>query len=288
MTWLKLAKPYQLEQSRRRIGVSKGHIMSFVHSSKAYVQKARRGLPRRRTFSKQRSRLRQESAFQKSVSWQEILRDSLDRCAAAVMLILCTPIIALSAILVRLTSRGPGFYHQLRVGKRGSVFTLYKIRTMDHECENATGPCWSSNSDPRVTPIGWFLRAFHIDELPQLWNVVRGEMSLVGPRPERPELVLKLQMAIPGYRSRLAVRPGITGLAQVQLPKDTDFDSVARKLRYDRCYIQARSVLFDLQILIATLYYLLGLEHQSVRRLAFLPDLERQAECRGGVLATSS
>src|SRR5262249_17904057 len=135
--------------------------------------------------------------------------------------------------LVRLTSRGSAIYRQTRLGLNGRPFTIYKIRTMYHDSERLTGPQWSRPGDPRVTPIGRILRATHIDELPQLWNVLRGEMSLVGPRPERPELAAGLERELPSYRDRLAVRPGVTGLAQVQLPPDTDVESVRRKLAYD-------------------------------------------------------
>ena len=107
----------------------------------------------------------------------------------------------------------------MRLGKNGRPFRLHKIRTMRHDCEKATGPRWAVPGDPRITPLGRFLRQTHLDELPQLWNVLRGEMSLVGPRPERPEFVPDLEQAIPHYRDRLLVRPGVTGLAQVQLPR---------------------------------------------------------------------
>ena len=129
-------------------------------------------------------------------------------------------------LLVRLTSRGPGIYKQARVGKDGRKFMMYKIRTMRQDAEAASGPMWTQAHDPRVTFLGRVLRKLHLDELPQLFNVLKGEMSLVGPRPERPEFVRVLAEAIPGYRNRLAVRPGVTGLAQVNLPPDTDIASV--------------------------------------------------------------
>ena len=141
---------------------------------------------------------------------------------------------------MRLTSPGPAIYTQKRLGKDGVPFTIYKLRTMRHDCERATGPRWAARRDSRVTPVGRVLRALHLDELPQFWNVLRGDMSLVGPRPERPEIAAVLTQSIPDYPLRLAVRPGLTGLAQVQFPADTDLESVRRKLDADLRYIDRR------------------------------------------------
>ena len=161
-----------------------------------------------------------------------------DRAAAAALLVPGLPLIALLVALVRLTSKGPGIYRQARVGKDGRRFMMYKIRTMRHDAEAGTGAVWTQTQDPRVTAVGKVFRNLHLDELPQLFNVLRGEMSLVGPRPERPEFVRVLAEAVPGYRNRLAVRPGITGLAQINLPPDTDIISVqpqiASRLRVRR------------------------------------------------------
>ena len=150
---------------------------------------------------------------------------------AAVIFILATPILLLIALAVKLTSRGPVLYSQTRVGKNGKLFTLYKVRSMAHDCEKTSGVRWSTPGDARITPIGAFLRKTHLDELPQLWNVLSGDMCLVGPRPERPEFTPALERAIPHYRDRLSVRPGVTGLAQVQLPADTDMAERAPKTR---------------------------------------------------------
>ena len=139
---------------------------------------------------------------------------------------------AVAAIVVKLTSRGPAFYTQIRLGQDGRAYAIYKLRTMTHDCEKLSGPQWSKKGDCRVTAVGRLLRRSHLDELPQLWNVLRGEMSLIGPRPERPEFVPRLERSLPHYRARLHVRPGVTGLAQVQLPPDTDLGSVRRKLAY--------------------------------------------------------
>jgi lipopolysaccharide/colanic/teichoic acid biosynthesis glycosyltransferase len=178
---------------------------------------------------------------------------------ASSLLLCALPIIGIAALLIRLTSRGPAFYSQLRVGQQGLVFTIYKLRTMIHNCESLTGARWAIPGDPRITPVGAFLRKCHIDELPQLWNVIRGDMSIVGPRPERPEFMPTLERAIPSYKQRHRVRPGITGLAQVQLPPDTDIGSVKRKLACDLYYIRELSLGLDLQILFCTGAKLFGI-----------------------------
>jgi lipopolysaccharide/colanic/teichoic acid biosynthesis glycosyltransferase len=175
------------------------------------------------------------------------------------MIVPATPVILICILLVRLSSRGPAIYKQQRVGLRGRVFTMYKIRSMRIDAE-ANGPAWAAvGEDPRVTWIGQWLRKLHLDELPQLFNVLRGEMSLVGPRPERPEFVEVLSERIPGYEYRLNVLPGITGLAQVNLPPDTDLDSVRRKLELDRLYIQTETLWLDLRIVAATALRVVGL-----------------------------
>jgi len=175
-----------------------------------------------------------------------------DRLAAAALLIPGSLLIALLVILVRLTSRGPGIYAQARVGKDGHRFRMYKIRTMRQDAEAVTGPVWTQPQDPRVTPVGRILRKLHLDELPQLFNVLKGEMAMVGPRPERPEFVRVLARAIPSYRKRLAVRPGITGLAQINLPPDSDLPSVQRKLVLDCEYIEHGGPWLDTRLMICT------------------------------------
>ena len=197
-----------------------------------------------------------------------------DFLLAAVLMVLAAPVMLLSALVVKLTSRGPVFYSQTRVGKNGRLFTLYKIRSMAHDCEKASGAQWSTPGDPRVTRVGAFLRKTHLDELPQLWNVLRGDMSLVGPRPERPEFTPALERAIPHYRDRLAVRPGVTGLAQVQLPPDTDLGSVRRKLAYDLYYIRYRSLGLDLRLIACTAVHMAGLPYRALRTLFSMPRPE--------------
>jgi lipopolysaccharide/colanic/teichoic acid biosynthesis glycosyltransferase len=210
-------------------------------------------------------------------SWYASIKASQDFVAAVFLIVLTAPLIALSMLLMKLTSRGPAIYSQRRLGQGGRPFTIYKIRTMFHESEAETGPRWSTPDDPRVTMVGRFLRRSHLDELPQLWNILRGEMSLVGPRPERPEFVTQLEQAIPFYRDRLAVRPGVTGLAQVQLPPDTDLDSVRRKLMCDLYYIERLSFWLDLRILICTAIALLGIPHTVSRKVFHVPELTKSA-----------
>jgi lipopolysaccharide/colanic/teichoic acid biosynthesis glycosyltransferase len=175
-----------------------------------------------------------------------------DYLLAAILLLPGLMLMALLICLVRLTSRGPVIYSQSRVGWKGQVFNMHKIRSMSHNAEAHTGPAWTQTADPRVTWVGHFLRKLHLDELPQLFNVLRGEMSLVGPRPERPEFVEILARRIPDYTRRLAVRPGITGLSQLNLPPDGDLDDVRRKVVLDLEYIRAASWWLDLRLIVCT------------------------------------
>jgi lipopolysaccharide/colanic/teichoic acid biosynthesis glycosyltransferase len=190
-----------------------------------------------------------------------------DSVLAALLLLATAPVMALAVALIKATSSGPAFYSQVRVGRRGRPFLIYKLRSMFHECEARSGPQWSRHGDQRVTAVGRFLRTTHIDELPQLWNVLRGDMSLVGPRPERPEFVPDLDRLIPRYRDRLLVRPGLTGLAQVQLPPDTHLDSVRKKLAYDLFYVRHLSPWLDVQLLLATAWHVLHLPFGVARAL---------------------
>jgi lipopolysaccharide/colanic/teichoic acid biosynthesis glycosyltransferase len=199
-------------------------------------------------------------------------KNAVDFLTAALLTIPAVPLVVLAALCVRLTSRGPAFYTQTRVGEDGRLFTIWKIRSMIHNCESLTGPRWSMPGDPRVTRVGALLRASHLDELPQLWNVLRGEMSLIGPRPERPEFVPELERELPGYWQRLTVRPGVTGLAQVQLPPDSDLYSVRRKLAYDLYYIRYLSPWLDARLLMCTALYALGLPFELLAKLLRIPD----------------
>jgi lipopolysaccharide/colanic/teichoic acid biosynthesis glycosyltransferase len=199
---------------------------------------------------------------------------AMDWVLAVVLLVLTAPVMMVAMALVYLTSRGGALYTQTRLGLHGRPFVIYKIRTMYRDSERETGPCWSLPGDPRITRIGWILRLTHIDELPQLWNILRGEMSLVGPRPERPEIVKVLEKQLPCYRNRLLVRPGVTGLSQVQLPPDTDLESVRCKLASDLYYIKHFSLWLDLRIMIGTAMGASGLPFSVARELLRIPSIE--------------
>jgi lipopolysaccharide/colanic/teichoic acid biosynthesis glycosyltransferase len=191
----------------------------------------------------------------------------LDGVLATLLIIPCLPIIIALVLLVRLTSRGPGIYRQCRLGKQGRKFFIYKIRTMVHDAEVRTGPVWSQSQDARITFIGHAIRKFHLDEFPQLFNVLKGEMSLVGPRPERPEFAEVLAKHSPEYSNRMVVRPGITGLAQLNLPPDSDLNSVRRKLALDLQYVEHANLFLDVRLLICTALRVLKLPVLRVLRL---------------------
>jgi exopolysaccharide biosynthesis polyprenyl glycosylphosphotransferase len=172
-------------------------------------------------------------------------------------LIATLPLMLLTAILVRLSSRGPILYRQRRVGLNGELFTLYKFRSMYADAEARTGAVWAKVGDPRITPVGRWLRKLRLDELPQFWNVVRGQMAIVGPRPERPEFVELLTQQIPYYRQRLAVKPGITGWAQINHKYgDTALDAMI-KLEYDLYYIKHVAPMLDFYIIFHTVKVML-------------------------------
>lgn len=187
----------------------------------------------------------------KQAGWLE-LKYSLDTILAIVMLIVCIPILAVCIVLVRLTSPGPVFFRQRRVGLHGRPFEILKLRTMRVDAEADTGPVWAQANDPRITPIGRILRKTHLDEFPQLINVIRGDMSLVGPRPERPVFVDQFRRSFRQYEKRLAVRPGITGLAQVCYKYDETHEDVRKKLAYDLLYLNKMCMLLDLSIIFLT------------------------------------
>jgi exopolysaccharide biosynthesis polyprenyl glycosylphosphotransferase len=166
---------------------------------------------------------------------------------------LVLPIMALVALAVKLMSPGPILYHQTRVGKDGRIFTIHKFRSMRDDAEAATGPVWASpDGDTRTTPVGRWLRRARLDELPQLWNVLKGDMSFVGPRPERPEFVAELKKQIPYYGERHAVRPGITGWAQVRYTYGASVEDALQKLQYDLYYIKNLSIPLDFLIIFET------------------------------------
>jgi lipopolysaccharide/colanic/teichoic acid biosynthesis glycosyltransferase len=207
--------------------------------------------------------------------WYPPIKTLLEAGFALCLLLILSPLILVLALLVRLTSRGPSFYSQMRLGRDGRLFRIYKLRTMIHNCELRSGVQWSPPGDPRVTFLGRFLRPTHLDEFPQLWNVVKGDMSLVGPRPERPEFATSLDKLVPGFRARLLVKPGVTGLAQVQLPPDTDVHSVRRKLAYDLHYIGRMTWWLDLRLIFCTGVHMFGVPFRWLTRLCNLPSPER-------------
>jgi len=178
------------------------------------------------------------------------------------LVVTTAPILLALTLVVRITSRGPAFYSQTRLGQNGRQYRMYKIRTMVHDAEAASGPVWASKEDARITPIGKILRDTHLDELPQLLNVLRGEMSLIGPRPERPELAVRIQQEIPEFHLRLLLRPGITGLAQMLLPADDPADSkltgLRKKLSHDLYYIRHVGFLLDVKIYCSTACHFLA------------------------------
>jgi len=181
------------------------------------------------------------------------MKPKFDRTVGLILLVAFAPVIGLAALLVKLTSRGPAFYKQERVGEHGRIFNIIKVRTMRDDAETKSGPVWADAHDSRVTLVGGFLRRTHLDELPQLVNVVRGEMSLVGPRPERPHFVQQLRERIPGYDQRLAVKPGITGLAQVRAGYDHALRDVRRKVKLDTMYAQRMCWWVDFIIIVRTM-----------------------------------
>jgi sugar transferase (PEP-CTERM system associated) len=172
-------------------------------------------------------------------------------------LLLSLPLIPLVALAVKLSSKGPILYRQKRVGRQGIVFDCYKFRTMREDAEADVGPTWASDNDPRITKIGSFLRKARLDEIPQLWNVLKGEMSLVGPRPERPEFVERLNQSIKHYNIRHTVRPGITGWAQIRYKYGSSVADSEEKLRYDLFYVKNMSPGFDLLIFFSTIKIIL-------------------------------
>jgi sugar transferase (PEP-CTERM system associated) len=175
-----------------------------------------------------------------------------DLTGALIGIVVAAPLMLLTAIAVRLESPGPVLYRQERVGEHGRLFTLYKFRSMRIDAEQGT-PIWATSHDTRVTRVGRFIRLTRLDELPQFWNVLRGEMSFVGPRPERLFFVQQLAESIPFYMARHAVRPGVTGWAQVRYRYGASVEDALEKLRYDLYYIKHRSLVFDLTILVDTI-----------------------------------
>jgi len=177
----------------------------------------------------------------------------LSLLVSSALLLIFSPIILLLMILIRLESKGPALYRQERVGQDGRTFTLVKFRSMHNDAENKSGPVWCSEQDPRVTRVGGVMRRLRLDELPQLFNVFRGDMSLVGPRPERPHFVQQLAESIPFYQLRHIVKPGITGWAQINYGYANSLENTVEKLQYDLFYIKNMSWILDSLIILETI-----------------------------------
>jgi sugar transferase (PEP-CTERM system associated) len=184
--------------------------------------------------------------------WLFAVKRTLDVALALIVTVITAPLMALLTVLVRLTSPGPAIYSQQRVGQHGRVFTVHKFRSMRQDAEESTGAVWAKPDDPRTTGLGRFMRRTRLDELPQLWNVLIGDMSFVGPRPERPEFVTTLATQIPYYGQRHVVRPGLTGWAQVRYTYGASVEDALMKLQYDLFYIKNMSLSLDLFIIFST------------------------------------
>jgi len=171
---------------------------------------------------------------------------------ASLMFLILSPLLVLVSVAIKLDSKGSILFSQERVGENGDIFTLYKFRSMRTDAETLSGPVWAEEDDPRVTRVGRIIRKLRMDELPQLWNVIKGDMSLVGPRPERPYFVEKLKQKVPYYNQRFAVKPGVTGWAQVMYPYGATEKDALEKLKYDLYYIKNMSLIMDLMVIFHT------------------------------------
>tara|TARA_A100000164_G_C21870097_1_gene754682 strand:- start:156 stop:1142 length:987 start_codon:yes stop_codon:yes gene_type:complete len=189
--------------------------------------------------------------------YSRVLKRNLDLVAGLFGIIICAPIWLIIGLLIKIESPGPIFYFQSRTGKQGNLFNIIKFRSMVTDAELSTGPVWSDRDDSRITRVGKILRRLHIDETPQLINILKGDMSIVGPRPERPFFVKKLKETYPFYSRRLKIRPGVTGWAQINQPFDTNIKDVHQKLKYDFYYIENLNLRLDFHILFRTVWVIL-------------------------------
>jgi len=212
-------------------------------------------------------------------TWYNAGKVVFDYGVALAALLPALVLIGLAAVAIKITSPGPVFYTQTRLGLGGRRYRIVKLRTMHHNVELKSGIKWARSDDDRVTRVGRVLRRTHVDELPQLFNVLLGHMSLVGPRPERPEVIAAkgLERLVPGYPARLLVKPGVTGLAQVQLPPDEDVTSVRHKVVYDLYYVRRQGLLLDLRLVLATALKAAGANPRVIRLAFFLPGREAVA-----------
>jgi sugar transferase (PEP-CTERM system associated) len=189
--------------------------------------------------------------------WTRFIKRIIDLSISLIGLIVAFPLMVLTAIAVKLDSPGPALYSQARIGENGRIFKIYKFRSMQVDAEEDGMPVWAREDDPRITRVGRFIRVTRLDELPQLWNVMSGDMSFVGPRPERPFFVEQLAREIPFYLQRHAVKPGLTGWAQVKYQYGSSIEDATEKLRYDLYYIKHLSIFFDLTIVLDTVKVIL-------------------------------
>ena len=185
-------------------------------------------------------------------TWYFIVKRSMDILVGTLGLILLSPLLLVVIVMIKLDSRGPIFFSQIRVGKNGKLFKIHKFRTMVADAEEKTGPVWATENDPRLTYVGRFLRKSKIDEFPQFVNLIMGNMTMVGPRPERPSFVDHFIRAVPGYERRLDVSPGITGAAQLRNGYDSCAADIIRKLRFDITYVKKMGLYTDIGILAET------------------------------------
>jgi len=186
-------------------------------------------------------------------AWEAQIKRLMDIAISFLILAAGAPAWLLLALLIRMTSKGPAVYKQVRVGQNGRLFTMMKYRSMYQDAEKHTGPKWATEDDPRITPLGRFLRKTRLDEIPQFINVLKGEMSLVGPRPERPFFVEQLKQEIPWYVRRIKMKPGVTGWAQVKHKYDASIEDVKQKVMYDLYYFENMSIILDLKIFLHTI-----------------------------------
>ncbi|MBN1352907.1 undecaprenyl-phosphate glucose phosphotransferase [candidate division KSB1 bacterium] len=186
-------------------------------------------------------------------AWEKKVKRVIDLAFSIGIIFGLLPLWIIVALAIKLTSRGPVFFRQKRVGKDGKIFTIYKFRSMYRDAEKRTGPVWAEKKDPRITPVGKLIRKLRIDEFPQFINILNGDMSLVGPRPERPYFVKKLKHHIPLYARRFKIKPGITGWAQIKGEYDTTIENVNKKLEYDLFYQENMSLRMDLKIIFNTI-----------------------------------
>jgi len=186
-----------------------------------------------------------------------VVKTMIDVVGSIIALIVLSPLLFLVALFIKISSQGPVFFRQTRVGQYGRLFEIYKFRTMKMDAEKYSGPVWASKNDNRLIPGGNFLRKSKIDEIPQFINVLKGEMSIIGPRPERPFFVERLKEQIPDYEKRLKIKPGITGLAQVLHRADETIKDVRKKIKYDLLYIKKMCLFTDVRILAKTVRFVL-------------------------------